>query len=171
MAGRPPDPDAPRPDDVRRSLRALADGSAPRRDPTDGTSDPGPSQSPSPDAVVRDAERAARCARDAVAFLSAGRLPDLDRAVATAARRGDDDLADRGRAARASLRRLDDALEGVGVSEPTVGGDAVHDGAGGRPEGPAREVRLGTDDSCARGDHFHSGHGTVLGDTAQGPDR
>ena len=130
MTDRPSDSDPPRPADVRRSLRALADGSAPPQDLTDAS----PTADAAPERIVADAERAAECVRSAAAFLSAGRLPDLDRAVAAAARRGDDDVAARGRTARESLRRLDAAL-----SEP----------------------------SAAPDDHFRSGRGTVLGDTAQ----
>jgi hypothetical protein len=136
VTDRPSDTDPPRPVDVRRSLRALADGSAPPRDPPDGPPATDVTPTPHPQRIVTDAERAAACAREAATFLSAGTLADLDRAVATAARRGDDDIAARGRAARGSLRRLDAAL-----SEST-------------PE-PASD------------NHFGSGRGTVLGDTAQ----
>lgn len=124
MTDRSPDVDAPRPDEVRRSLRALADGSASPRDPVDG---PAPPEigSADPESVVADAERAARCAREAASFLSAGRLPELDRAVATAARRDEDDIAARGRAARESLRRLDAALRGSDPTTPPVDTDAT----------------------------------------------
>ncbi|MBB6645816.1 hypothetical protein [Halobellus ruber] len=141
----------PRPEAVRRSLRSLADGSAPSREPTAGSTAPEVGSVP-PESVVEDAERAVRCARDAASFLSGGRLPDLDRAIAAAARRGDDDVASRGRIARNSLRRLADALSGGASTEPA--GDA--DRAAGPP---------------ARDDRFRSGRGTVLGDTAQRPDR
>jgi hypothetical protein len=107
----------PRPETVRRSLRALAAGSAPSRDGTAGSNYPDGLSVP-PESVVVDAERAVRCARDAASFLSAGRLPELDRAIAAAARRGDDDVAARGRAARRSLRRLADALNGDGATAP-----------------------------------------------------
>jgi len=105
-------PSRPSPDAVRRSLRALADGSAPecRRVPADaGPADP---SSPPPESVVRDAERAAADALAAAAFLPAGRLPQLDAAITAAAARGDDTLAERGRTARESLRRLDAAVGG-----------------------------------------------------------
>jgi hypothetical protein len=113
----------PSPDAVRRSLRALADGSTPGRPqdfpdtgPGDTASSP-PATSiettfrPPPEAVVRDAERATADAQAAAAFLSTERLPQLDAAITTAAARGDDESADRGRAAKRSLRRLDAALE------------------------------------------------------------
>mgnify|MGYP007099778651 CR=1 FL=1 len=134
-------PSQPSPDAVRRSLRALADGSAPPRDPSDACD----ATATSPGSIVRDAERAVRCAHEAASFLSAGRLAELDRAVARAARRGDDTVADRGRTARESLRRLDAALEGAHAPESTA------------DPGPDRPGD----------DHFRSGRGTVLGDTAQ----
>ena len=128
-------PSQPSPDAVRRSLRALADGSAPGRrnvPPEVGLDDataPPPRASadttasrpeagsdtasaPPPASVVRGAEQAAGDARVAAAFLSAERLPHLDAAVATAAARGDDELAERGRVARTSLQRLDNVLKG-----------------------------------------------------------
>ncbi|WP_299330465.1 hypothetical protein [Haloplanus sp.] len=123
MTDRSPDVDAPRPDEVRRSLRALADGSASPQ-PADGPTSHD-AVSVDPDAVVADAERAADSAREAASFLSAGRLPELDRAVATAARRDEDDIAARGRAARESLRRLDAALRGSDPTTPSVDTDAT----------------------------------------------
>jgi hypothetical protein len=147
VTDRPPDSDhSPRPAEVRRSLRALADGSVPPRESAarQGTSD----AAASPKSVVADAECAVDCACEAAAFLSGDRLPDLDRAVATAVRRGDDGVAGRGRAARESLRRLDAALNGSGATETPTEAD---------PD--------------PREDHFHSGRGTVLGDTVQVRDR
>jgi hypothetical protein len=105
-------PSQPSPDAIRRSLRALADGSAPgrRRVPADaGPTDP---SAPPPESVVRDAERAAADALAAAAFLTTGRLPHLDAAITAVAARGDDALAERGRTARESLRRLGAALNG-----------------------------------------------------------
>lgn len=125
MSDRSPDPDAPRPDAVRRSLRALATGSASRGgSQRDGATAPDAATA-TPESVVRDAERAADAAREAAAFVSAGRLPELDRAVATAARRDEDDIAARGRTARESLRRLDAALRGCESTRPPVDPDAT----------------------------------------------
>jgi hypothetical protein len=120
MADRSPHPDAPHPDDIRQSLRALADGSAPPREPPDEPAPPDGSAA-DPEPIVRDAERAVGCAREAASFLSAGRLSDLDRAVATATRRGDDTVAARGRVAREPLRRLDAALSGSEQAKPPDG--------------------------------------------------
>ncbi|SMP32812.1 hypothetical protein [Halobellus salinus] len=116
VTDRSPEVDAPRPDEVRRSLRALAHGSASSQ-PSNAPA-PDETVSPDPESVVRDAERAADSAREAASFLSAGRLPDLDRAVATAVRRDEDDTTARGRAARKSLRRLDAALRGGESTTP-----------------------------------------------------
>jgi hypothetical protein len=127
------EPSQPSPDAVRRSLRALADGSVPGRHnvppevgPDDATASPprastdttasppeagiDTASAPPPASVVREAEQAAGDARVAAAFLSAERLPHLDAAVATAVARGDDELAERGRVARTSLQRLDSVL-------------------------------------------------------------
>lgn len=122
----------PSPDAVRRSLRALADGSAPGRrhaqvesesaDTASSrsaalTGSPSPPASTDtasalpPESLVRDAERAVEDAPAAAAFLAAERLPHLDAAITTAAARGNDELAERGRAAKRSLRRLAAVLE------------------------------------------------------------
>ena len=114
----------PSPDAVRRSLRALADGSTPGRPqdlhdtgPGDTASSPPATSTETtvrspPESVVRDAERAAADAQAAAAFLSAERLPQLDAAITTAAARGNDEFIERGRAAKRSLRRLDNVLNG-----------------------------------------------------------
>ena len=114
---------SPRSEVVRRSLRALADGSAsgrhrasPDTGPCDTVSSPPaastePTSRPPPESVVCAAERAAADAQVAAAFLAAERLPQLDAAITTAAARGDDEFAERGRTAKKSLRRLDAALE------------------------------------------------------------
>jgi hypothetical protein len=100
----------PSPETVRRSLRALVEGGAAdcRCRPA-GTAPTRPVGSPPAD-VVEAAERAAADAREAATFLSDGRLPELDAAITTAAARGDDAVAERGRTAREPLRRLDAAL-------------------------------------------------------------
>jgi hypothetical protein len=166
--------DTPHPEAVRRSLRALAEGPAGGRDPA--------SEAAAADAraasVVDDAERAADCARRAASFLSAGRLPELDRTIATAVHYGDDDVASRGRAARESLRRLDAALEGrPGTGPPGCAGSSRPDsGRGSAPDPSGSNRRIGADGGPAAGarerdDRFHSDRGTVLGDTAQGSSR
>lgn len=100
----------PRSETVRRSLRALVEGTAPEQGPDAGTT-PTPSvDPPRPESVVRDAEDAAADAAVAAAFLSTGRLPELDATIAEAATRGGD-IVERGRAARKSLRHLDAALD------------------------------------------------------------
>ena len=152
MSDRTPDTEEPRPDAVRRSLRALAEGSASQRGSSAEETAPSDAASARPESVVDDAERAVRSAREAAAFLSAGHLPELDRAVAAAARGGDDGVAARGRVALESLRRLDAALNGSERAGTPDGTDSVAD-----PQ--------------ARDDHFHSGRGTVLGGTAQRPNR
>jgi len=116
--------DAPGPEQVRRSLRALADGSAPPRGPNGGTTASAVT-SIVPKSTVDDAERAVQYACEAASFLSADRLPELDRAIATAARRGDDGLAARGRRARKSLRRLDAAVDGTETTEASIGDDTT----------------------------------------------
>ena len=174
MTDRPSEADTPRPDEVRRSLRALAEGSVRDRDPKGGAA----GSDTQPASVVADAERAADCAREAASFLSAGRLPELDRAVAAAVHHGDDDVASRGRAARESLRRLDAALRGRSETEPPdYAGASRSDGDRGSVSStPEPNHRVGADggpvaDPRERTDYFHSGRGTVLRDTAQGSGR
>ena len=165
--------DTPHPEAVRRSLRALAEGAAQGRDSASGAT----AADARPASVVDDAEHAADCARRAASFLSAGRLPELDRTIATAVRNGDNDIASRGRAARESLRRLDAALEGrpgAGPSGCASGRPDSSQASASDPSGSNR--RIGADGSPTAGprerdDHFHSGRGTVLRDTAQGSSR
>ena len=104
--------------------------------------------------VVGDAERVVTCARDAAAFLADGRLPDLEAAVATAARRDAGDLERRGRRAQADLRRLDAAL---------CGSDRSDTGA----LRPAADDCDGIDER----DHFRPARGTVLGRSDESGDR
>ncbi|MFB6089725.1 MAG: hypothetical protein ABEJ97_01585 [Halobellus sp.] len=70
-----------------------------------------------PERVVAEAEAAVSCAREAVAYLVAGRLGTLDAAIGAAERRGEAELARRGRRSRETLRRLRTELE------PAVGRD------------------------------------------------
>ena len=170
MTDRSSEADAPQPDEVRRSLRALAEGSTRDCDPKSGAVD----SDTQPASVVADAERATDCVRKATSFLSAGRLPELGRAVATAVRHGDDDVASRGRTARESLRRLDAALQGrSGTEPPNYVWSNRSDSDRGSVSGTAEpNRRVGADgghpaDPRERADHFRSGRGTVLGDTAQ----
>jgi hypothetical protein len=107
----------PSPESVRRSLRALADGSASSRpSPASANAEYDPERLRQ---IVEDAEHAVSCAEAAAAFLLDGRLAALDDAVTTlgntvttAEHHGLDGLADRGRRARAILRDLDAALVG-----------------------------------------------------------
>ncbi|MDS0298164.1 hypothetical protein NDI76_05370 [Halogeometricum sp. S1BR25-6] len=132
-----PETSAPSPDAVRTALRALATGapSSPR---------------PAFRETVAEAEAATASALDAAAFLRAGRLPELARAVAdaeAAARRDEFEgeaqtAAAAGRRALSTLRRLDSA---VGRAFGSDGEDT--------------------------GDHFRSGHDIVLPRTDQSADR
>ena len=109
---------SPPPEAVRRSLRSLADDSRAdgSRAACDGDSpDHAASTSVNPERTVREAEVAVSCAAAAADFLAAGRLPELDAAIAAAAdRRGAAALAARGRDARRTLLRLRAALLGDG---------------------------------------------------------
>ncbi|WP_049985827.1 hypothetical protein [Halobellus rufus] len=141
-------------DSVRRSLRALADGSAPPEPSESATDFDGNERA---EAVVRDAESAMSCAREATAFLRDGRLTELEAAVAAADRRGAVDVAERGRRALATLRALDAALDS---------------GRAGSDTQTRRRLRLdhvGSDHVDP--DHFRSARGTVLGRTEQSLDR
>jgi len=108
---------------VRRSLRALADGTAPRSSPADVVDVDAAAR------AIAEAEAATTCAQRASAYLADGRLAALDRAVDAAATERssddhDDDLARRGRAARRTLRRLQTALLDARTdsqSSPAVG--------------------------------------------------
>jgi len=168
------DADEPHLNEVRRSLRALADGSVAPRDSTDEPAATAAASARSM-SLVDGAERAVRSAREAASFLSAGRLTELDEAIAVAAHRGDDDVAARGRAARESLRRLDAALSGAKASEPAADVDPA--GSRWEPHPADADSNRGVDPAGSSGpprerdDHFHSGRGTVLRDTAQDPSR
>ncbi|MFD1597470.1 hypothetical protein [Halobellus rarus] len=112
----------PSPESVRRSLRSLAEGSAPRRSstaPASAGSDPGPLEE-----VVEDAERAVSCAVAAAAFLLDVGLNALDDAVTAAERCGHDQVAQRGRRSRAILRDLDAALSGRDLDAASAGHDS-----------------------------------------------
>ncbi|MFB6252278.1 MAG: hypothetical protein ABEI27_11460 [Halobellus sp.] len=103
------DSSSPSPRAVRRSLRALADGTAPRGPPVDVV-DPA-----AVERTIAEAEAATACAQTASAYVADGRLAELDRAVDAAAtdRTSENcaaDLARRGRTARATLRQLRVAL-------------------------------------------------------------
>ncbi|WP_311171198.1 hypothetical protein [Halobellus ordinarius] len=138
-----PAPESPSTEAVRRSLRALATSTAGAARPASTTSldeqrrdrgtcegserDADPTGEPGhavrdPDRVVHDAERAVSAATAAAAYLAAGRLPNLSAAIEAADRRGAVEVAERGRDARATLRRLEAALSGE-QAEPRVGTD------------------------------------------------
>ena len=128
----PPDTPPPSPDAVRDALRALATGTAPARRPAFRE-------------TISEAEAATDCALEATAFLAAGRLPELARAVADAEHADETGTAERGAEALAALRRLDAAA-------------AAH---GDDPR----------DAESADGDHFHRARGIVLPPTGQATDR
>ncbi|QCC48271.1 hypothetical protein [Halobellus limi] len=131
----------PSPESVRRSLRALAEGSAPRGpspDPASARHDPERLR-----AVVEDAERAVSCAAAASAFLLDGRLATLGDAVTTAERCGHEQVARRGRRARAILRDLDTAVSGRDSEIGPSGGGPEAEPSGGDPE--AEPSGRGTD--------------------------
>ncbi|MFB6093198.1 MAG: hypothetical protein ABEK02_09330 [Haloquadratum sp.] len=86
---------------VRRSLRALADGTAP------GSPD---QRTDAAERTVSEAEAAVACVSTAARYLSEDRLSTLDAAIATATAAGADRTARRGRRARTTLERLDAAL-------------------------------------------------------------
>ena len=125
-------PPTPSPDAVRDALRALATGTAPARRPAFRE-------------TISEAEAATDCALEATAFLAAGRLPELARAVADAEHADETGTAERGAEALAALRRLDAAA-------------AAH---GDDPR----------DAESADGDHFHRARGIVLPPTGQATDR
>jgi len=113
----------PHPESVRRSLRALADGSAPSA--RSSTARPIDDRD-RVDATVRDAEAATSCARAAATFLRNGQLPELDAAVRAAERHGWTGLSQNGRRTLATLRRLDAALRGdASGAESDVARDAT----------------------------------------------
>ncbi|WP_336022051.1 hypothetical protein [Halobellus salinisoli] len=149
------------PESVRRSLRALADGSAPSERPsTSHVTDDRERVT----AVVRDGDEATSCARAAVAFLLDGRLDELDAAVAAAERERWVEIARRGRRARATLRALDLALHDISDAKQAANGQqaANKQQAPNEPHG----ARAGRDD-----DHFRPARGTVLGRSDQSGDR
>ncbi|WP_144901760.1 hypothetical protein [Halobellus captivus] len=94
---------------VRRSLRALTDGTAPSRTPIRSTDAPSYRRI---DEVVSDAETATSCARTAARFLRDGRIAELEAAIAAADRRGAREATRRGQEARETLRGLSAALDG-----------------------------------------------------------
>ena len=159
----------PSPKSVRRSLRALTEGSAPARltptAPDPGCDAEGPetglvgaeavvADTEDAEDVISDAESAVSCACAGARFVAAGRLSALDAAVRTATRCGTAELARRGRTASATLRRFETALRGHDVSPRSAG--------------------VASDADCplsSDSDHFHSARGTVLGRSGQDPGR
>jgi hypothetical protein len=104
-----------------------------------------PARKPAFRETVAEAEAATACAVEAAAFLDAGRLPELARAVADAKRAAETGTAERGAEALATLRRLDAAAAAHGSD--------------------ARDA------ASADGDHFHRARGIVLPPTGQATDR
>ncbi|MDS0293451.1 hypothetical protein [Halogeometricum luteum] len=164
-----PETPAPSPDAVHTALRALATG-APSSPP------------PRYRETVAEAEAATASAVDAAAFLRAGRLPELARAVADAeseaaagSGRGappDGDAAataERGRRALSTHRRLDSAIGRAFGPEGEDGNeDADENGKETAPDGESVGVRGPRGDD---GDHFRSGRDIVLPRTDQSADR
>jgi hypothetical protein len=167
--------ETPAPDAVRTALRALATGAPPPR--------------PRYHETLADADAATDSALDAAAFLRAGRLPELARAVADAeaAGRGETSgavtseeaaAAERGRRALSTLRRLDAAVERAFGSRA---GDEEESGGpadAGRTAAEGRESAVTTggtghpdDPRVGHRDHFHCGHDIVLPRTDQSADR
>ncbi|ELZ27309.1 hypothetical protein C474_18224 [Halogeometricum pallidum JCM 14848] len=144
-----PEAPAPSPDSVRTALRALA---------TDGPPSPGSAFRE----TVAEADAATPSAPDAAAFVCAGRLPELSRAVADAEAAGETRVAATGRRALATLRRLDAAAGRAFGSDPEDAERvATTDGGFDDSGGPGDDGR----------DHFRRGHDIVLPRTDQSANR
>lgn len=145
----------PPPGSVKRALRSLADGTAPR----------GAAHEP----IVDAATDALDDVETAAAFVAADGRSRLRRAISLAERRGDDRAAREGRRALSSLDRFRRAAAGTSVSSP-VGPNGSADSIRTRPDatgiGPASR-----DGQPSRSDHFRFGRGTVLRGGGKGSDR